>query len=233
MPPIIEVQNLLQVIRKKCVLNELSMEVQTGECFGLFGNKSAGKTALLHVLAGIDRFRAGSVRIMNYDIRRTEKFKSYLGLVTQEKSLFQDLKACENLDFIAALKKAGSQNIRQVVEQLELQDYLNDPIDTLEEGVYQRLALACALLNAPKLLLVDELIDGLDFHSHNLIIKAIKNYLYGGGTCLWAFNRLEYSAYMDRVGRLDKGKITIYRPEELVEEYRNIFQTNEEHRVLS
>ncbi|WP_027364712.1 ATP-binding cassette domain-containing protein [Desulfotruncus alcoholivorax] len=232
MPPIIEVKDLLQVIRKKSVFNGVSLEVQAGECFGLFGNKSAGKTALLHILAGIDRFTAGSVRIMGYDIRKTERFKSHLGLVTQERSLFQDLKVCENLDFIAALKKADSQNIRQVVEQLELQSYLNEPVETLDEGVYQRLALACALVNAPKLLLIDELIDGLDFHSYKLIAKAIKNYLSTGGTCLWAFHRVKFSAYMDRIGWLDKGEIIVYRPGELIKEYRNIFQINEKHKLL-
>ncbi|WP_066633558.1 ATP-binding cassette domain-containing protein [Desulfolucanica intricata] len=224
MPAVIEVKDLVQIVRKKVILNKLSFEMQEGECFGVFGTRGTGKTTLVHILAGIDKFKSGIVRVMNCDLNKTEKFKASLGLVTQEQSLFQDLKVCENLDFIATLKNADKTNILPLVERFELKDCLKEPVSTLEAGMYQRLSMACALLNKPRLLLVDELIDDLDLYSQHLILKELKNFLATGGSCLWAFKKIELCEHMNRVGWLENGQLTIYQPRDLKEKWQNLNQ---------
>lgn len=219
MEAVISVKDLVQKIGKKTVLNGLSFEVFSGECFGLFGTRGTGKTSLLHILAGIDRFKSGSVEVLGNDIRKGERFKAHLGLVTQERSLFGDLKVYENLDFIGVLKNADKKNIPPLVERFDLKAFLNDPVSTLEAGVYQRVSMACALLNTPKLLLADQLIDDLDLYSRQVILRELAAFLSGGGACVWGFSRVELCPQMSRMAWLENGKLTCFQPQEFAEQW--------------
>jgi len=234
MEPVVRVRDLVQKIKKRIILDGVGLEVYRGECFGLFGLRGAGKTALLHILAGIDRFRSGSVEVLGYDIRKSERFKHQLGLVTQGKSLFQDLRAGENLDFLAALKNAGRENCHRVIERFQLTDYLSLPVTALEAGVYQRLALACALLNEPELLLADDLFQSIDPASHHIILGELKEYLACGGTCILSFNNMDayskndlYSS-ISRVGWLEQGRLTVCQPGEARDQWDRRLKSFEE-----
>lgn len=215
MEPIVKVKDLVQKSRKKILLNGLNLEVYRGELFGLFGLRGTGKTALLHILAGIDRFSSGSVEILGQDIRRGESFKKALGLVTQQPSLFEDLNAAENLDFIATLKGCRRERALDLIGRLELQDFLSEPLHDLKPGQYQRLALACALLNNPSLLIADDLSNCLDPFSAAVIANELKRFLAGEGTCIWAFNNISLCASMSRIGWLEDGALSFYQPEEV------------------
>lgn len=217
MAPLVKVNGLKQTIGKKNILAGLSFELSAGECFGLFGARGAGKSTLLHILAGVDRFKSGSVEIFGHDIRKSEAFKKQLGLVTQERSLFRDLKAYENLEFIAALKNTGTGNIPGLIKRFELNAVLGEPSGTLDAGVYQRLSMACALLNEPRLLIADDLINDIDPYSRRIISKELKCFISGGGTCIWGFSRIESCSLTDRVGWLENGLITLYSPQEAQE----------------
>lgn len=214
MEPVVKVSDLVQKRRKKILFTGLNFEIYQGELFGLFGPRGAGKTALLHILAGIERFSSGSVEILGQDIRRGEKFKKALGLVTQQPSLFEDLNAAENLDYIATLKGCRVESTFDLIRRLDLEDFLNEPLHRLKPGPYQRLALACALLNRPSLLIADELINCLDPYSSAVITKELSGYLAEGGTCIWAFNNISLCSSMSRIGWLEDGKLSIYQPEE-------------------
>ncbi|MEG6615125.1 ABC transporter ATP-binding protein [Peptococcaceae bacterium 1198_IL3148] len=227
MEPVISVDNLVQRVGKKIILNQLSFEVYA-ECFGVFGTRGTGKTSLLHILAGIDKFKSGQVTVLGMDINRSERYKNHLGLVTQQPSLFPDLRVAENLDFIATLKNANKCNINPLVEQLELEPFLGQPIKGLEAGVYQRLALACALLNHPQILIVDQLIDDIDIYSRRLMTQAISNFLAQGHTCIWGFSNPEYFKLMDRVAWLEGGQITLYAGDAAQQKWQR--QLNSGHR---
>lgn len=221
MVPVIKVKDLTQRIGKKNVLDGLSFEVYSGECFGLFGVRGAGKTTLLHILAGIDRFKSGSVEVLGCDIRKGEVFKKHLGLVTQERSLFRDLNVYENLEFISVLKNSGRENVLAAVKRFELEDFLGEPVSTLNAGIYQRLSLACALLNMPKLLIADDLINDLDIYSRHVILRELKAFISGGGACIWGFSRIEFCAEMSRIGWLENGLLTLYTPRDANEQWNS------------
>ncbi|WP_031516702.1 ATP-binding cassette domain-containing protein [Desulfofalx alkaliphila] len=225
MQPIVKVSELVQRIGKKTVLRGASFSVLPGECFGVFGTRATGKSTLLHIVAGLDRFKSGQVEVLGQQVNKGDAYKKELGLVTQERSLFQDLRAGENLDYISVLKDAPRDNILHLVKQLELEQYLNLPVNSLEAGVYQRLALACALLNSPKLLIVDELINDIDVYSRRIIIKELSSFLRAGGTCLWGFSSPEYFSQMSRVGWLEQGIITLYSPAEAEQKWREQVQS--------
>ena len=220
MQPVINVCDVVQVINKKTILQGISLTVQAGEIFGIFGTRGTGKTTLLHLVAGIDKFKSGSVEILGMDIRKCDAYKKHLGLVTQERSLFQELRVVENLDFIATLRGGSKETMEKLVERLELKKLLREPVATLDNGLYQRVALACALLNDPKLLIADELIKDIDFYSRKLIIQTVRQFLKAGGTFLCGFSNMDYTAQLDRVGWLSDGQLTFYQPAEAVAEWQ-------------
>jgi ABC-2 type transport system ATP-binding protein len=213
MEPVIRVNNLVQKIGLKLPLKGISFEVQPGECLGVFGTRGAGKTTLIHILAGVDRFTSGQVEILGWNIRKTEKFKCHMGLVTQDSSMFRDMTVIENLDFIAALKKVPKVNISEMIERYELNDFLSKPVTVLEIGVHQRLSLACAMLNRPKLLLVDEIVKDIDLYTRNLILKEMRLFLADGGTCVSTFSNFAISKHMNRVAWLESGEVTLMERE--------------------
>ncbi len=219
MEPVIIVRNLLQKTGRHTLFNGISFDVLPGESFGVFGLRGAGKTALLHILAGVDRFKSGQVEILGYNITKSEKFKRDLGIVTQEKSLFLDMTAGENLDFIAALKKASRVNVYSVIERYELKDFLSEPVTALAMGAFQRLSLACAMLNRPKLLIADEIIKDFDLYSRNLILKELRQFQAEGGTCVYGFSSIEFCEQMSQVGWLENGQLHIYEPKEALVEW--------------
>lgn len=226
MEAVIKVRNLVQAKNRKLVLNGLDFEVAEGECFGVFGTRGAGKTSLLHILTGIDRFRSGEVTVLGCDVRKTETFKDRLGLVTQTRSLFLDLTAGENLDFFAALKNAPRSNIDLASRSLELEEYLDTQTGSLDAGVFQRLSLACALLNAPRLLIADELIKDIDLNSRQILLKALGGFISEGGTCVWSFSDIGCCPRMSRVGWLEHGAISVLPPEQAIREWeRRLRQT--------
>ena len=215
----IKVSRLVQAKGRKLVLKGIDFEVMDGECFGVFGTRGAGKTSLLHILAGIDSFRSGEVTVLGCNVRNDESFKAHLGLVTQARSLFLDLTAYENLDFFAALKNAPRSRIDLVSRSLALDECLDTLVGSLDAGLFQRLSLACALLNAPRLLIADELIKDIDLDSRQILLKALGGFLSGGGTCVWGFSDIGCCPHMSRIGWLEEGILSILSPEQAAREW--------------
>lgn len=213
MEEIIRVENLLQVVKGKTILNQVSFSVGEGEAFGLFGPRGAGKTSLLHILAGIDRFTSGRVQVFKADVNKTEKFKKQLGLVTQVPSLFGDLSAKENLDFLAALKGVPRSSVAEAVEGLELEGCLNRRVGKISPGEYGRLALACAMLGRPPLLLLDNFADNLDPDSLRLIYDKVAGFHQEGGTIVFVISRPEAFSAAARVGFLKAQGMEVLEPE--------------------
>lgn len=216
----LRVIDLHQKIGKKPILTGVSFTVGVGECFGIFGTRGVGKTTLLHTLAGIRRYKVGQVEVLGYDPRKTDVFKRSLGVVTQEPSLFHDLRVIENLDFMATLKQAKGQDIERVIEQFELRDYLRQSAEALEAGPYQRLSMACALINSPVLLVIDELIKDIDLYSRRLLLRELNRFVQAGGTCIWGFSQIEQCLLMHRVGWLENGQLTELEPQETLEKWQ-------------
>lgn len=212
MEPVVKVKDLVQKTGRRTVLNGISFEVYPGECFAVFGAGGSGKTALIHVLAGVDAFTSGEVEVLGANVKKSGAFKRSTGLVTQKRSLFGQLTAAENLDFLAALKGAPTGAIPDLVGRLQLEEHLKSRAAALEEGAYRRLSLACALLNSPRLLLADEITERVDPHSLKVIINEIKSFLAGGGTVVWALADPSYLHLATSVGWLEGGRMEVLEP---------------------
>ncbi len=150
-------------------LRGIDLTIPSG-MFGLLGPNGAGKTSLMRILAGILHPTRGSLRIGEYD-GTTEKgrteIKRTLGYLPQDLGMYPDLSAREFLDYVAILKgmdqrKGRGQRIEELLEMVALSDVATRKIKTFSGGMKRRVGIAQALLNDPKLLIVDEPTAGLD-----------------------------------------------------------------------
>ncbi|GCF06980.1 ABC transporter ATP-binding protein [Dictyobacter arantiisoli] len=166
----IEIAHLTKVYRGGvCALSALSLTIPTG-MFGLLGPNGAGKTTLMRILAGILRPSSGDLHVGECDgttWQGQKTIKQFLGYVPQDLGMYPDLKIDEFLNYIGILKGLSDRTMRQqrveyLLEMVALSQFAKRSIRALSGGMKRRVGIAQALLNDPKLLIVDEPTAGLD-----------------------------------------------------------------------
>ena len=166
----IEINDLSKIYRGGVqAINTIDMTIPSG-MFGLLGPNGAGKTTLMRILAGILRPTSGTIHIGEFDIhteRGRTSVKRILGYLPQELGMYPDLSAREFLDYVGILKgmdnrKARRQRVEELLEIVSLSNAANRKLKTYSGGMKRRIGIAQALLNDPKLLIVDEPTAGLD-----------------------------------------------------------------------
>ncbi len=161
----IVVEGLRKIYGAVAAVQDLSFRIEPGEIVGLVGPNGAGKTTTLRMLAGIVTPTAGAVAIAGYDMaRQPVEAKRRLAFVPDEPDLFDHLTVEEHLGFTARLYQIPEPGPRaaQLLAELELQDRRRAFPSELSRGMRQKLAMACALLHHPAVLLLDEPLTGLD-----------------------------------------------------------------------
>jgi ABC-2 type transport system ATP-binding protein len=161
----IEVEALTKLYGEFVAVNGLSFSVRPGEVLGLVGPNGAGKTTTLRALAGIIPATRGSIRISGHDLGREPiAAKRELALFADEPRLFDYLTVQQHLGFTARIYQVSNYEAvgRQLLEELELTEKRNALPGELSRGMKQKLAIACGLLHAPKVIYFDEPLTGLD-----------------------------------------------------------------------
>ena len=175
MLPILEVKNLTKLYGERKVVNDISFSLFPGQIFGFVGPNGAGKTTTIRMITGLTVSSSGSVRIDGYSINRAqEKAVSALGAVVEMPQLYTYLTGEQNLKLFASFYgKKASKRIPDIVKLVGMENRIKDKVSTYSLGMKQRLGIAQALLNKPKLLILDEPTNGLDPNG----IKDIRNLL--------------------------------------------------------
>lgn len=164
-PLVIDVKHLNKSYDGKPAVIDLNLEVRQGEICGFLGPNGSGKTTTLRMLCGLLTPDSGEGHCLGLDILEDSfAIKSQVGYMTQSFSLYHDLTAYENLDFIARIfgVKQRKAKIAAQLKEFNLEERKNQIAGTLSGGWKQRLALAGCLLHDPKLLLLDEPTAGVD-----------------------------------------------------------------------
>src|SRR3989338_5811751 len=162
---IVDVKGLNKNFFGKPAVINVSLQIKRGEIFGFLGPNGSGKTTNIRMLCGLLTPDAGTGTCLGMDLlTQSQRIKEKIGYMTQAFSLYQDLTIEENLDFSARLYavKNRAEKIEAVLMDLNLQDRRKQITGTLSGGWKQRLALSCALLHDPELLLLDEPTAGVD-----------------------------------------------------------------------
>lgn len=229
-PIAIRVKNISKYFGKVCAVRDLSFEVAANSCFGFLGPNGAGKTTMLKMLYGKctrDTNGDGEISVFGYDPARDELAIKYLsGVVTQDNNLDEELNVIGNLmvysRFYALSRKTAQSRIDYLLDFLELSDRRTAPIKALSGGMQRRLVIARALMNNPKLLILDEPTTGLDPQVRHLIWDKLRQLKKQGTTILLTTHYMEEAfALSDTVLIMDKGSgVMRGSPTELLE--RNI-----------
>ncbi len=191
----------------------VSFEVKEGELYGLLGPNGAGKTTTISMLSGLLRPDSGKIQILGHDfwtdpVRSQQK----MGVVPQEIALYEELSAAENLVFwgkLAGLEsKSAKVRAAELLETLSLSDRGSDPVKSFSGGMMRRVNIGCALMNKPKLLVLDEPTVGIDPQARLNILEFIQGLKDQGTSILYTTHYLEEAeALCDRIGIIDQGKL--------------------------
>lgn len=173
------IKNLNKSYKDTKILENLNLEINSGEIFGLLGPNGAGKTTLISILNGLLKKDSGEIFINNINLdENSNKIKSISSFVPQNYAFYPNLTSFENLEFFASLYGLKGDKLKDrisaVVEFCSLEKYLNKRSLNFSGGVKRRLNIAIGLLNSPKVLYLDEPTVGIDPHSRRYILDVIK-----------------------------------------------------------
>ena len=229
----IEVKNLTFSYGKdKQALHGLNFTVGDGEIFGFLGPNGSGKSTTQKILTGILKGNGGKVSLFGQDIAtaHAQDFFQKIGVLFEFPYLYANLSAIENLKYFSSFYPAKQlRDIGEVLEELEFKtNFLKKPVSSYSKGMRQRVSMARALINNPKLLFLDEPTSGLDPTGAVLFRKIIEEERRKGTTVfLTTHNMLDADLLCDRVAFITNGNIVaLDTPKRLKEQ-------NSSHRVVT
>jgi len=175
--PAVELAGFSKHYGSRLAVDALTFAVPPGEIVGLVGPNGAGKTTTLRAMAGIHAPSAGTVRVAGFDVvRQPVEAKRRLALVPDEPSLFASLTVWEHLEFTARIYglRGWEPAAAALLAEMELDERRQSLGDELSRGMRQKVAVACALLHDPAVLLFDEPLTGLDPRGIRTLYEAIR-----------------------------------------------------------
>jgi lipooligosaccharide transport system ATP-binding protein len=227
---VIQVRNVSKTFGGRvCAVCDLSFAVEAGTCFGLLGPNGAGKTTMMRMLYGRsrrDNHDGGSIEVFGYDPARQELAIKYLsGVVPQDNNLDDELDVTQNLmiysKFYGLPGKVATERINTLLAFLELAEKAHAKIRELSGGMQRRLVIARALLNNPRLLILDEPTTGLDPQVRHLIWDKLRQLRAQGTTILLTTHYMEEAFQIcDRILIMHRGRRVMEdSPKKLLQEH--------------
>ncbi len=197
----------LRVVRGGAtVLQDVDLDVPPGTVYGLVGPSGSGKTTLIRSLVGLQRIAAGTVRLGGIPAGRPE-LRYLLGYMPQSAAVYTDLTARENLQFFGATYRVPTARVDEVLRLVDLSGIADRIVGTFSGGERQRVALATALLPAPRLLLLDEPTVGLDPRLRRRLWSQFRAWADTGTTVLVSTHVMDEAAHTDRLVFLAEGRV--------------------------
>ena len=226
MEPIIVARQLTKRYGSFVAVDHVDFSVSPAACFGFLGPNGAGKTTTMRMIYGASPLSGGELYVAGLDIRREpRRIKALIGVVPQENNLDTDLTVLQNLLVYARYfdipRQVALPRAEESLELLQLSDRRNSAIAVLSGGMKRRLLVARALINRPRLLILDEPTTGLDPQARHLVWQKLR-YLRGQGvTMLLTTHYMEEAARLcDGLVIMDRGRILAEGgPEDLVARY--------------
>ncbi|MBQ6459801.1 MAG: ABC transporter ATP-binding protein [Exiguobacterium sp.] len=211
MEPTLKLHQLTKVIGKKTIIDNISLDVYPGEVFGFLGPNGAGKTTTIRMIVGLIKPTKGNVSICGYRVdKQFVQAMSQIGAIVENPELYKFLSGRENLEaFARMLPGVDDKRIQEVIDLVDLTARIDDKVKTYSLGMRQRLGIAQALLNNPRVLILDEPTNGLDPMGIRDLRLFIRRLVEETGLSVLVSSHIlaEIELLADRVAIMSRGKI--------------------------
>jgi ABC-2 type transport system ATP-binding protein len=208
-PAAVAVDDLTKHYGSVRALSSVSLAVEPGEIFGLLGPNGAGKSTMIRILTGRAKPTSGRAQVLGHEVpRELEAVRAQINLVAETPNVYRRSSARENLELFCKLYGLPKRRADEVLEQVRLSGAAGRKVRTFSTGMRQRLLLARALLNQPRVLFLDEPTRGLDPRSARELRDAVTALAAGGATIfLTTHDMTEADELCRRVAFLADGRI--------------------------
>lgn len=206
----VEVLHIRKKYGKKVILEDITFTLKSGESVAIIGKNGCGKSTLLKIMAGVMNADAGEISY--YGESRLRQRTKMCGYVPQENPLLEQLSVKDNL-YLWGGKKAVFQ--REILEEFQLHELLRTPVERLSGGMKRRLSVACALLNEPSILLLDEPTATLDIFYKEQMLNWVKAFQRKNGIVIIVTHEEQEILNADRCFFMEAGKIKELKKEEV------------------
>ena len=217
---IVQVSNLKKNYDKVEAVKGVNFSVSKGELFGLIGPDGAGKTSIFRILTTLMFPTEGSVLMMNLDVVKDYKeIRNSLGYMPQRFSLYQDLSVEENLEFFARIFGTSIEENYDLIKDIyiQIEPFKERLAGKLSGGMKQKLALSCALIHSPEILILDEPTTGVDAVSRKEFWEMLIRLKEKGITILVSTPYMDEANLCDRVALIQNGEImSIDTPDKII-----------------
>ncbi len=159
----IEVKNVYKSFGKEHVLTNISFSIPPGSIYGVVGNNGSGKTVLMKCICGFMKCDIGTILVNGKQVGKEIDFPDHLGIIIETPGFIPNLSGYKNLKILASLKgRIGKKEIRETIRKVGLDPDMKKPVAKYSLGMRQRLGIAQAIMENPKVLILDEPFNGLD-----------------------------------------------------------------------
>jgi len=209
----IELRNLTKRYGQTLAVDNLSLDIPSGEIFGFLGPNGAGKTTTIRMMMGLLQPTAGIVRLGGHDLHRQPlAAKQLCGFVPDRPHVYEKLTGAEFLDFAAGLYHLSAElrdgRRDHLLALFDLTGWCDELIESYSHGMKQRLVMAAALIHAPRILIVDEPMVGLDPRGTRLLKQIFRTLASEGVTVFMSTHSLETAEETcDRIGIINQGRM--------------------------
>jgi ABC-2 type transport system ATP-binding protein len=209
---VVDVQGLTKRFGSTTAVDGVSLTLERGEIMGFLGPNGSGKTTTIRMICGLLTPDAGSGTVLNFDVlSESQKIKREVGYMTQRFTYYEDLTIAENLAFVARLYELSpvGEHVSRTVSNLGLDERRDQLAGTLSGGWKQRLALAAAIMHAPKLLLLDEPTAGVDPKARREFWDELHRLAGNGLTVLVSTHYMDEAERCHRLTYISQGKLLL------------------------
>ena len=230
---IVEVKNLNKSYGKHKVLNDLSFKIEKPQVLALIGPNGSGKSTLMNCMMNLISFDSGEIEILGKSNKNYEIFRE-VSFLKDNRILYPYLTGFDHLKYICDIQKIPQKRIDQVIELADIGSFYKKIVSSYSLGMKQRLLLAMALCNNPKLILMDEPLNGLDTDSIFKFRDLIKNLGENNTTILISSHSLNELDYITNDILFLKDGSVIYEDIEIYKqtEYRIFLENSDDLKVL-
>ncbi len=207
------IDSLSKFYGSKEVLSGLNMQIDSGQIYGILGPNGSGKSTLLRIMAGISQYDRGNVIIENIEAKNNPiEIRRIVGYVPETPYLYESLTPMEYFGFIGSIRdlnrETTERRTRDLIKAFGMEEYSDQFIGSLSFGTKQKVSIIAALLHNPKVLILDESMNGLDPHSAKIFRDLLRSLANDGATVVFSTHILEIAANVcDRIAIMKDGKV--------------------------